>query len=136
MHFFRKCPVIRICNYGDHDSVYLSIAVWDHHDVLTKNESKKQTAFCTVYSSRSDIMRTDSLTRIMAKAKNGYMTVEATVVFPLMIFAFAILMYLVLFVYNRAVLGNDTALVSLYAAEEYHSDPDTFLAETEKHFSV
>lgn len=67
---------------------------------------------------------------------DAYMTVEATVVFPLMIFAFAIFMYLIFFLYDRTLLCNDTQLMALYSAEYYNEDKDDFLDKSDSAFSL
>lgn len=70
------------------------------------------------------------------KMADAYMTVEATVVFPLMIFAFAICLYLIIFIYDKTLLSNDTQLMALYSAEYYEENKDTFLEKSDAAFSL
>ena len=67
---------------------------------------------------------------------SAYMTVEASVVFPLMIFAFAIMIYLLVYSYDRSLLSADSAMMAVYATEGYRNDKETFLAEADKQFSL
>ncbi len=68
--------------------------------------------------------------------ETAYMTVEASVVFPLMIFAFGIMVYLLIHSYDRSLLSADSAMTAVYAADEYRNNKETFLKETDKHFSL
>ena len=70
------------------------------------------------------------------KLNEAYMTVEATIVFPLMIFAFAICLYLVIFIYDKTILCNDTELMALYSAEYYGDDKEDFLKKADNAFSL
>ena len=70
------------------------------------------------------------------KINDAYMTVEATAVFPLMIFAFVICLYLVIFLYDKTLLSNDTQLLALYSAEYYGDNREDFLERSNMAFSL
>ena len=70
------------------------------------------------------------------KINDAYMTVEATAVFPLMIFAFVICLYLVIFLYDKTLLSNDTQLLALYSAEYYGDNREDFLERSDMAFSL
>ena len=62
-----------------------------------------------------------------------YLSVVLTL---LMIFAFAIFIYLIFFLYDRTLLCNDTQLMALYSAEYYNEDKDAFLDKSDSAFSL
>lgn len=70
------------------------------------------------------------------KMSSGFLTVEAAVVFPLMIICFAVFIYLVIFVYDRSMLVQDTYMLSVYAREEYRDHKDDFSRELEDSYEV
>lgn len=69
------------------------------------------------------------------KAK-AYMTVEAAVVIPMMLFIFVAMMYMLVFAYDSIILMQDTYMMTVYAKEEYMNDKDKLLKNMNERFSI
>lgn len=69
------------------------------------------------------------------KAK-AYMTVEAAVVIPMMLFIFVAMMYMLVFAYDSIILMQDTYMMTVYAKEEYMNDKDKLLQNMNERFSI
>lgn len=66
--------------------------------------------------------------------KDGYITVEATIVIPTVLACFVLLMYLVIFIYDRTIMYQDTYSMAIYAKEEYFNDKKGYLKAMDRHF--
>lgn len=53
----------------------------------------------------------------------AYLTVEASIVMPLMILCFTVLMYMTVVVYNKILLVEDSYILLIYARELYRENP-------------
>lgn len=63
----------------------------------------------------------------MTKRENAYFTVEAALVFPMVLAAMMMIVYLFLFQYNRCLLEQDISLLALYAVTTEASDEEASL---------
>ena len=63
--------------------------------------------------------------------EEAYMTVEATVVFPVLLVSFLAMVYMVIFRYDRALVFQDSCMIAVYAKEFYLEDKDTFTEKTD-----
>lgn len=63
----------------------------------------------------------------MTKQENAYFTVEAALVFPMVLAAMMMIVYLFLFQYNRCLLEQDMGLLALYAVTTEASDKEASL---------
>ncbi len=63
------------------------------------------------------------------------MTVEATVVFTVMIYAFVLMVYICVFTYDKILVSQDAYSMTIYAKEEYLADSSNMLDEMDKKFS-
>lgn len=68
------------------------------------------------------------------KIKDGYMTVEATIVFPILLFSFALFVYLIIYIYDKSLLEQDAYTMAVYGSEEYHNHSDVFLNNLDEKF--
>lgn len=58
--------------------------------------------------------------------RSAYMTVEATIAVPIVLFSYVLLMYMLIYVYDKALLIQDTSAMSVYASEEYFKNEQEF----------
>lgn len=56
----------------------------------------------------------------------GYFTVEAAILFPLLMFVFLAFIYMAVYRYDRAMLFQDSCLMAEYAAEDYRTDQENY----------
>lgn len=56
----------------------------------------------------------------------GYMTVEATIVVPIVLFSYVLMMYMLIYIYDEILLNQDTMTMAVYASEEYYRNEKEF----------
>lgn len=66
----------------------------------------------------------------------AYMTVEASVVIPILLFSMVLLMYMTIYVYNKVLLIQDNYTVLIYARDEYRNNPKKVPENMDKYFSM
>lgn len=70
------------------------------------------------------------------RKSKAYLTVEASIVFPLLIYAVLAFVYMVIFTHDKTLLKQDTSLVAVYALEEYRNSDKHFIDELSKKYAV
>lgn len=72
----------------------------------------------------------------MRTVKEAFLTVEAAVIFPILIYAMAVFVYMVIFAYDKTMLSQDTYLMTIYSLEAYRNSSTDYLKEVDKQFSL
>ena len=63
------------------------------------------------------------------------MTVEASIIIPLMMFAFVMMFYMLIHRYDRTLLCQDTFMMTVYACSDYKEDKESFTQKADLKFS-
>ena len=68
--------------------------------------------------------------------RDGYMTVEAATVIPVLLFSFVFMVYMVIYIYNKTLLSEDLYTMAVYGVEEYRNDSDNLAYKMEERFDL
>ena len=70
------------------------------------------------------------------KIRDGYMTVEAATVIPVLLFSFVFMVYMVIYTYDKTLLSEDLYTMAVYGVEEYRNDSDNLAYKMEERFDL
>lgn len=72
----------------------------------------------------------------MRNLKAAFLTVEAAVIFPILIYVIAVFVYMVIYTYDKTMLSQDAYLMTIYSLEAYRNNEKDFLKEADSQFSI
>lgn len=68
-------------------------------------------------------------------AEDGYLTVEAAVIVPFLIFVFTSFVYLTIYVFDRAMFCQDMYVLAVFAKDSGLTDEEELTEELSRHFN-
>ena len=70
------------------------------------------------------------------KLRDGYMTVEAATVIPILLLSFVFMVYRVIYTYDKTLLSQDLYTMAVYGAEEYRNGSEDLAYKMEERFDL